>query len=208
MRARLGPALALGLFCSGCAHEPGAEEVGARYRDAWRRRSVPELRALSTEAYRHRVSEARLEARLRSLPGSATGTATLELARLRYSDGVELELIREAEGWRVRGGGPDPDRSEDPLGALSRFLSAFLVHDLEVVRSFIPLGARDRYTRDLVLLEHLRREGDRARAVLEALASGRPELRRAEDEAELRYAPGRAVRMRLEAGEWRVLDLD
>lgn len=193
---------------SACAHEPGPEEVAAAYREAWRRADTARLLALSSESFRHRVSHERLTEALSAHGLTATGTVTLEALTLRYSDGLELELIREAGAWRVAAGGPDPDRLAQPLAALRRFLSAAVVEDLEAVRGFIPRAARDRYTRDADLLEHLRRHGDRVREVLRALSSGRPEVRETEGGAEVRYAPGRAVRMRTEEGAWCVLDLE
>lgn len=207
-----GLALLAALSLAACAHASDPEAVAQRYREAWRRSDARTLRDLSTPEFQARVDEARLanhlDATRGGLSATQTSTAALVSARLRFSDGLELELLRHQGAWRVVSGGPDPDEVEGPLGALRRFLSAVVVEDLAQVRRFIPSAARDRFTSDEVLRAHLTERGDRVRELLRALSAGLPEVRETEDGVEVRYAPGRAARLRLEDRKWCVLDLE
>lgn len=211
IHARFGAPLLMAVLES-CAHAPGPEAVADQYRRAWVEGDAEGLRALSTPQYRDRVEAHRLRTWLagssRPMPSVATATATVHRARVRFSDGMQLELVRQGQRWIVERGGPDPDEDSSALGALRRFLAAALADDLEAVRGFMPASARARFTADEALHAHLVLERARIREVQRHLQAGAPELRGTDRVAEVVYASGRAARLELEEGAWRVLDLE
>lgn len=206
-------ALSLGLFgVAGCKHAASPEAAADQYRRAWKQGDADTLWKLSDASFRGRVGEARLRAFLAEapllVPSTATATVVMVSARISYADGVTLELVHEGEAWRVRAGGADPDQEAEPLGALRRFLAAVLAGDLETVRRFMPAQALASFGRDEDLLRHLVSEQGRARDLLHRLSAGPVDRTGQGEQVELRYAPGRAVRLAREAGTWRVLDLE
>jgi hypothetical protein len=179
------------------------------YRAALRAGDAAGVHALSDGATRAQVTPEALAGRLSDAPGLA-GTATVAVyAVATLTDGRAVRLVLEPGGWKVAEGGLSLAAYDTPEAALQTLFFAAEAGRLAEVRGALPEAFQARYADDGALAAHLAELRPRlaaARAGLGALTSGRARIEG--DHAELPYGEGRAATWVLEAGRWRVLDVE
>ena len=195
---------------AGCAAAPPEATLDA-YRAALEAGDAPRLYALSDPATRARVTPEAFAARLAAAPPARWGAveALQVFAVATLADGRQLRLVQGPDGWRVAEGGVALAAYDTPEAALATLLAGAEAGRLDEVRGALPEAFQARYAGDAALAAHLAAVRGRlaaARSALGALTPGRARIQG--DRAQLPYGEGRAVELVLEAGRWRVLDVE
>ncbi|HMJ10920.1 MAG TPA: hypothetical protein VK524_05910 [Polyangiaceae bacterium] len=191
----------------GCAHSdlPEPEAAVARYAEAAKRGDGDALYGMLTRsaqrsygrpATRALVREARAELGRKSQALSQPNTQVTARARVRFADGEGAEFELEDGGFRIASAGALPSGARTPAQALGELRQAL---------------ARRSYASLLRVLSQDKRtalEGD-----LRSLVSGleQPEtldIKVSGDTAEVRVPGGHSVKLKREAGVWRIDDFD
>jgi len=204
----------VGLFA--CAHPERPEDALLAYRHALLHRDAGALSGLSAETGTSAPSIDAIERSLTLVP-----EAVEALAEALHGRVVGQSIVLELEGGRrvslVERGGRYliADRSlsvllaDTPTGRVAAFFSAFHRHDTEALFELVPRADRSRYADRAVLWEQLNSMSKRiarAEAALGDLSQHAAEIQG--DTALIRYDSTSAVRLVLEDGRWRILDLD
>jgi hypothetical protein len=203
------------LFCFGCAHAPPtAEETLARFARALRDADADAAYAQLSTDYRARVPLAEFRRRLQQNPRETAETARALLrpaepveitAHAPYGDGEVVELVREPDGFHIRGDVTEFYPQHTPTATLRSFVRAMRRGRYDVVLRFVPRAEREGVTEDTLREAATGDEQDRIAAMLVALdahAGGNFEVRG--DHASLPYGGGRVLRLVREDGVWRV----
>ncbi|NOY92861.1 MAG: hypothetical protein GXP55_16880 [Deltaproteobacteria bacterium] len=203
------------LLCLGCARAPvSASETLAHYARALRDGDVEDAYALLSNDYQARVPLEEFRRRLLENPRETAETAAalgrpaepVEItARAPYGDGEIVELVREADGFHIRGDVTEFYPQHTPREALRSFVRAMRRGRYDVVLRFVPRAEREGVTQESLRRAATGDERDSIAAMLVALdahQNGHFEIRG--DHASLAYGGGRILRLIREQEVWRV----
>jgi hypothetical protein len=137
-----------------------------------------------------------LRAQAEALAARAAGGEVVARARQTLASGEVVGLVRDPEGWRVEGGVLDAAGARAPEDAVAALRRALLRRSLPAVLRLLARSTRAEVEAELERLID---------------ATARPEaldVRIEGDDALVTLPGGGLVRLRREAGEWRVLDVE
>jgi len=203
------------LFGLGCAHAPpSAAETLAHFAHALRDGDAEGAYGLLASDYRARVSLEEFRRRLEDNPREAAEAAEalarpaepVEItARAPYGDGEVVELVREADGFHIRGDVTEFYPQHTPTETLRSFVRAMRRGRYDVVLRFVPRGEREGVTEESLRNAATGDDQDTIATMLIALEAHADEPFEVRgDHASLSYGGGRILRLIQEDGVWRV----
>ena len=191
----------------GCAHSdlPEPEAAAARYAEAAKRGDGDALYAMLTRAAqrsygraatRALVRDARAELRRKAVALSDPSTRLTARARVRFADGEGAEFELEDGGFRIASAGTLPSGARTPAQALGELRGALARRSYASLLRVLSEDKRSALESDLRSLVTGLEQPD----TLDIKVNG--------DAAEVRVPGGHLVKLKREAGVWRIDDFD
>lgn len=188
----------------GCKTLGGPDSAALEYARALRENRLDDAYAVTTGAYRARVSRAEFGRKYSDeVLRHERATAIEAAARSLRARSPELEAIRESDGWRVEEVIP----SEGPREALARFLDSAERGDFESAYRLLAASWRSKYTPDRLKADFEAEPLARERLV-RARAALKEEVVWKGEAAELPVGEGGAVRLMREGGAFKVAAIE
>jgi hypothetical protein len=191
----------------GCAHNdlPEPEAAAARYAEAAKRGDSEALYAMLTRAAqrsygraatRALVRDARTELGRKAVALSDPSTRLTARARVRFADGEGAEFELEDGGFRIASAGALPSGARTPAQALGELRGALARRSYASLLRVLSEDKRGALESDLRSLVTGLEQPD----TLDIKVNG--------DAAEVRVPGGHLVKLKREAGVWRIDDFD
>jgi hypothetical protein len=208
------------LLClAGCGRAASPASTLDAYGAALRSRDYAEAYGMMSEEFRAKYSEDEFVRMMKDSGREAGETASriakghkaIEIrAEFSYGYGDTMRLVQEGGTWRIASNPLEFYSQATPRDALRSFIRAYHLQRWDVMLRFVPTRYKERMTVDQLKAQFSGAQRGEIAAMMKTIEANldAPIAEKGKAEARMAYGERAEVKLTLEDGLWKVLDLD